>query len=850
MRAFRETLIRAGFAVALLILAGIGVIAYRSLIRAINASHAVEHSYEIIDQLSDLDTYLADMESAARGFAASGDDSYLELYHAAAGKVGQTVRNLRRLTADHAEQQRFMAVLEPLVEEKLRYHRRVVELRQSRGAEGALPKLSTGRGRLLMNQIRAVIDDMETGERGVVGRRLADARTGARASSDALLVGTALGVSVLLFVFFQLNHQIARHSRSEAKLMRSNRLYAVLSGASEAVVRLRDRDKLLREVCRITVESGGLKMAWVGFADSPCKWIPAAWFGAGDDLVSRPCLRTVHEADPPCPMGMALSEGRSFVSNDLAGDPRVLPWRDEALRRGFRCAAVFPIRSGGRTAGAFAAYGAEPGLIDGDHVWILGEVAADLSLALERMDQEAQTAQQRALTRFAGCALEGGGPDALLQRAAEVAAEVLGADCTAVLERTPGSQDLALRAGVGWPDEPAGRAAFEAGARSQADYTLLTNAPLAVADLSGETRFAGADLLRDCGVAGGLTVVIGGASHAFGVLGVFWKTRRRISDGEVHFVESLAGLLAKAIEKRQAEENLRSIERKQAEEKIRKLNEDFERRVARRTAELAALNEELELRNREVERASRLKSEFVTRMSHELRTPMNAIIGFSDLLVEETEGPLNQTQKSFVGHIQRGANHLLELINDILDLSKIEAGRVELRFEDFEPAGALAEVLAVIRPLAEAKRLEIESLVPAELEVCADRTRFKQILYNLLSNAVKFTPEGGRVRIDAGAEGGEVWIAVTDTGVGIPPGEHHAIFAEFYQVGTTTRGVKEGTGLGLSITKRLVELHGGRIEVQSELGKGSRFTFTLPAAARPAGSRIASEERNEKNSRG
>jgi|GEM_PF-1057954 len=846
MRVLRETLIRAGFAVALLILAGIGVIAYRSLIRAISTSHAVEHSYEIIEQLNDLATSLADMESAARGFAASGDDTYLEPYHAAAGKVGQTIRNLRRLTADHAEQKRFMGALEPLVEERLRHHRTVIELRQSRGAKGALPELFTGRGRELMNQIRAAIDDMETAERGAIGRRIADARASARASSDALLVGTALGVSVLLFVFFHLNHQIARHSRSEAKLMRSNRLYAVLSGASEAIVRLRDRDKLLHEVCRITVESGGLKMAWVGFTDAPCQWTPVASFGAGDDLVSRPCLRTEHEGENPCPMGMALREGRSFVANDLASDPRVLPWRDEVLRRGFRCAAAFPIRSRGRTAGTFAVFGAEPGLIDGDHVSILSEVATDISLALERMDQEAQTAQQRALARFAGSALEGDGPDALLQRAAAVAAEVLKADFTAVLERTPGSQDLVLRAGAGWPQEPAGRSAFEAGAKSQAGYTLLRKASVAVEDLSDETRFSGASLLRDCGAAGGVTVLAGEASQPFGVLGVFWKTRRRISDSELDFLESLAGLLAKAIDRRRAEE----ISLKKAEEKIRKLNEDFERRVARRTAELAALNEELEMRNWEVERASRLKSEFVTRMSHELRTPMNAIIGFSDLLIEETEGPLNPVQKSFVEHIQRGANHLLELINDVLDLSKIEAGRVELRFEDFEPAGALAEVLAVIRPLAEAKRLEIESSVPAELEICADRTRFKQILYNLLSNAVKFTPEGGRVRVDAGAEGGDVWIAVTDTGVGIPPGEHHAIFAEFYQAGTTTRGVKEGTGLGLSITKRLVELHGGQIEVQSELGKGSRFTFTLPAAARPATSRIASEERNEKDSRG
>ncbi|MBI4442251.1 MAG: response regulator, partial [Acidobacteria bacterium] len=261
--------------------------------------------------------------------------------------------------------------------------------------------------------------------------------------------------------------------------------------------------------------------------------------------------------------------------------------------------------------------------------------------------------------------------------------------------------------------------------------------------------------------------------------------------------------------------------------------------VRRYQAEIEQKNQELELRNREVERATHLKSQFLASMSHELRTPLNAILGFSDLLAEQTAGSLNEKQRRYVQHIHNGGQHLLQLINDILDLSKIEAGRFELRLETFLVADTLPEVLSIIRPLAMEKKIEVESTLEPALWVCADRVRFKQILYNLLSNAVKFTPEGGRVSIQGGLEGpvlsgaaGEcIHMAVHDTGIGIAPEEQEAIFDEFRQVGTTTKGVREGTGLGLAITRRLVEQHGGTIRVESEPGRGSRFHFTLPAGS-------------------
>ncbi len=251
-------------------------------------------------------------------------------------------------------------------------------------------------------------------------------------------------------------------------------------------------------------------------------------------------------------------------------------------------------------------------------------------------------------------------------------------------------------------------------------------------------------------------------------------------------------------------------------------------RMERHVRELADQKTHLESHNREIERLNRLKDEFLASMSHELRTPLNAIIGFSTLLVQEKAGSLNDRQKSFAGEIGQAANHLLNVINDLLDVSKIEAGRLELHQEAFNLGEGLSEVLAVIQPLARAKGIQIHAEdAGAGLPVYADRVRFKQVLYNLLSNAIKFTRKEGRVSVAARSSGSEIEIEVSDNGAGIPREEQERIFERFYQVAGS--GFHEGTGLGLAIAKSLVERHGGRIRVESAPGRGSRFSFTLPS---------------------
>jgi signal transduction histidine kinase len=220
-------------------------------------------------------------------------------------------------------------------------------------------------------------------------------------------------------------------------------------------------------------------------------------------------------------------------------------------------------------------------------------------------------------------------------------------------------------------------------------------------------------------------------------------------------------------------------------------------------------------------------------MSHELRTPLNAIIGFSEVLADRMFGELNEKQAEYLKDIHASGTHLLALINDILDLSKIEAGRMELELADFHLPTALDSALALVRERAMRRAITLEMSVDDRLGwVQADERKIRQVVLNLLSNAIKFTPEGGRIEVGAVLRDGSIEVAVTDTGIGIAPEDQEAVFEEFRQVGTAEKKA-EGTGLGLTLCRKFIELHGGRIWVNSRLGAGSTFAFTIPAPRAP-----------------
>ncbi len=242
----------------------------------------------------------------------------------------------------------------------------------------------------------------------------------------------------------------------------------------------------------------------------------------------------------------------------------------------------------------------------------------------------------------------------------------------------------------------------------------------------------------------------------------------------------------------------------------------------------ARLFREIDEKSRQLEVASQHKSEFLANMSHQLRTPLNAIIGFSEVLSEGMFGDINEKQTEYLGDILESGQHLLSLINDILDLSKIEAGRMELESTEFDLRLAIENAVILVRERAVRRGVALQRTVEEGLgQITGDERKVKQVLLNLLSNALKFTPEGGRIDVRAGIVDGVAEISVTDTGVGIAPEDQEAVFEEFRQVGGAEKKA-EGTGLGLALCRKFVELHGGRISVRSEVGAGSTFTFTLP----------------------
>jgi signal transduction histidine kinase len=336
--------------------------------------------------------------------------------------------------------------------------------------------------------------------------------------------------------------------------------------------------------------------------------------------------------------------------------------------------------------------------------------------------------------------------------------------------------------------------------RNPLALSILEQAVVHVADVLSDPRFAPEDVptYRLEGARSIMSVPMLREGSLVGVINTWRREPRAFTDGQIELLKTFADQAVIAVE------NVRLF------------------------TELQTRNLEIADKSRQLEVASQHKSEFLANMSHELRTPLNAIIGFSEVLTERMFGDLNEKQEEYLKDIHASGTHLLSLINDILDLSKIEAGRMELELTDFDLPTAIDNALTLVRERAGRRSITLEAAVDQQLgEVRADERKIRQVVLNLLSNAIKFTLEGGRIDVRAVPVDGSVEVSVSDTGVGIAPEDQEAVFEEFRQVGTSA-AKQEGTGLGLTLCRKFIELHGGRIWVKSQVGAGSTFTFTIP----------------------
>jgi GAF domain-containing protein len=492
---------------------------------------------------------------------------------------------------------------------------------------------------------------------------------------------------------------------------------------------------------------------------------------------------------------------------DAQADPRLPDASHAAARaRGFRSLITVPLLRHDEAVGTIAVMRRESGGFTDDEIALLETFADQAVIAIEnaRLLSELQARTQE-LTRSVeqltalgdvGRAVSSSlDLDTVLTTIVGRAVQLSGTDGGTIFEYDEGTEEFSPRATLNADESQSAllRATRLRRGEGAVGQMAVTREPLQIPDIAAEgaydSRLRGA--LLEAGTRAVLAIPLLHEERIVGGLVVTRRTPGAFTTEIVEILRTFATQSALAIQN-------------------------------------ARLFREIERKSRELEVASQHKSEFLANMSHELRTPLNAIIGFSEVLTERMFGELNEKQDEYLKDIFASGQHLLSLINDILDLSKIEAGRMELELTDFDLPMAIDNALTLVRERASRRGITLKSTVGERVgSIRGDERKMKQVLLNLLSNAIKFTQEGGRIDVTATRDDGAVEVSVSDTGVGIAPEDLEAVFEEFRQVGASA-AKQEGTGLGLALCRKFIELHGGSIRVESAIGAGSTFTFRLP----------------------
>lgn len=525
------------------------------------------------------------------------------------------------------------------------------------------------------------------------------------------------------------------------------------------------------------------------------------------------------------PLLTATTERRSPIILDNAdASPLVPPRWIEAFR--LKSLISVPLIWQNSVIGALVLHrmGATKGFTD-SQIHLASNVASQVAMAIEnaRLFQSTQARLRESETLLAVSQSVSSSLDLkeTLQRVAREAALAAGADSSGAYLLDPNQGVIRPFASHNLPDwvsEPFQRNPLSLKAFPLVQEAFDKRVPVYSCDVPADPRCAH-PAIRRLAFKSCLIAPMIAKEKFIGVLFlVWWEKSHTFTSDQVRLMEGVARQAAMA------------IDNASAYHEIEQLNISLEDKIAQRTRELSQINKALEKSHRRLQDLDRVKSDFLLNVSHELRTPLTAIKGSVDNMLDEITGPLTDPQRRYLMRVKTNADRLVRLINDLLDLARIEEGRVQVSPTFFSLAGLAGELLETLRPVAAEKGLDLRFIEgPDPLIVHADRDKAGQVLVNLLGNAIKFTPSGGSVEVEfSGEEDAYAGVHIRDTGEGIPPEQLPQIFDKFYQVQLGVHAKASGTGLGLSIAKSLVELQGGRIWAESQVGQGSTFCFTLP----------------------
>jgi signal transduction histidine kinase/integral membrane sensor domain MASE1 len=612
----------------------------------------------------------------------------------------------------------------------------------------------------------------------------------------------------------------------EERLRVQNRLYRTLSDVNQAIVRVEDRIDLLAQTCRILTETGGFSQAWAGLKHESGRVVPEASAGFDPDLLASLDIRWDDAPSGRGVAGRAIRDSRGVMIRDCLDDPDYAPWRALAVAMGFRTCCAFPVLKAGAVSGVLVIYHRDPQAIGTEDLHLLEELTGDLGYALEGLETRKDLVESERRLRKAEAGLlkratQLGALNTLMTRlntTLELSASAQAAVDGCLAAAAPDQVLLFLREG-----ESLRLLACAVPSEDPQDHRLgqclcglaaRDGAPVYSLDIATDRRCTWEECRR-AGVTSFAVLPLKNGDEVLGVLGLA-STARRDFHNQSTFLETLAAQVSVG------------LQNALLHQRVKAHAAELERCVEQRTAMLREANEDLLKAVARAQSADRAKSAFLSAMSHELRTPLNSVIGFTGVLLGGLAGRLQPQQEEPLRIVQRNGRHLLDLINDVLDLSKIEAAEMRMAAHPFDLVQTLRESLESLAPAAASKGLELRhAFAVATLPLTGDRRRVAQIVLNLLSNAVKFT-EAGSVTLSLDLEAVQARVAVQDTGPGIAALDLPRLFREFEQLDTGLARRSEGTGLGLALSRRLARLMGGDIVVASRPARGSTFTLLLP----------------------